>query len=137
MTKGASSRPSMGALINCLFSQSNLMATCAFQNHATSNLSRTKSCFNSWRIKHTGRTVIHASEDDDNINNSNDNNDIPLIDPNATPLFDERATLFGLEPKAELDSLDNGLQFTGPIILLGSIYFMASLWFPEDVAPLN
>ncbi|KAL3789628.1 hypothetical protein HJC23_003177 [Cyclotella cryptica] len=138
MTTGASSRPSMAASTKCLLSQHKLVAAWAFQNHAIPFPSRTsRFSTDPWRKKYGRQTVRRVSDDDDNIDNSNGENDMPLIDPNATPLFDERATLFGLEPKADLDSLDNGLQFTGPIILLGSLYFMASLWFPEDVPPLN
>ncbi|KAL9187185.1 hypothetical protein ACHAXT_010905 [Thalassiosira profunda] len=61
------------------------------------------------------------------------------VDPDGTPLFDtyERATLFGLEPKAEVDPLDNGLQFTGPIILLASIYVTLALFFADEVPPLD
>jgi hypothetical protein len=75
---------------------------------------------------------------------SNDNNDNPSktevntkLDEDATPIFeDNQVTFFGLEPKAELDPLDNGLVFTGPIILLVSIYLTVSLWFVDDV-PLD
>ena len=60
-------------------------------------------------------------------------------DPDGIPLFDtyERATLFGLEPKAELDPLDNGLQFTGPIILFLSIYVTLALFFGDEVPLLE
>ena len=61
------------------------------------------------------------------------------VDPDGTPLFDtyERATLFGLEPKAELDPLDNGLQFTGPIILFLSVYVTLALFLGDEVPPLD
>ena len=83
-------------------------------------------------------------------NSSNDNNEELQEgggqynnneDPDGVPLFDtnERgATLFGLEPNnAEgMDPLDNGLQFTGPVILLASIYITLSLFFADtDVIP--
>eukprot|EP00590_Aulacoseira_subarctica_P011413 CAMPEP_0172415250 /NCGR_PEP_ID=MMETSP1064-20121228/1709_1 /TAXON_ID=202472 /ORGANISM="Aulacoseira subarctica , Strain CCAP 1002/5" /LENGTH=73 /DNA_ID=CAMNT_0013152175 /DNA_START=233 /DNA_END=454 /DNA_ORIENTATION=- len=35
-----------------------------------------------------------------------------------------RPTFFGLEPKQELDSLDNGLPTLGPILLVLQLYFM-------------
>ena len=64
-------------------------------------------------------------------------------DPDGIPLFDtnERpATLFGLEPNAELDySMDNGLQFTGPVILFFSMYITLSLFgvFGDALPPLD
>ena len=60
-------------------------------------------------------------------------------DPDGVPLFDtnEQATLFGSEPRADVDPLDNGLQFTGPIILLLSIYVTLFLFFAEDMHPLD
>ena len=71
-------------------------------------------------------------------------------DPDGTPLFDtnnNRPTLFGLEPNnydvdndngeyTGIDPLDNGLQYTGPIIMMLSIYVTASLFFGEDAMPL-
>ena len=69
------------------------------------------------------RSVITAALDDDKESNI----DVEL-DSDATPLFQEPPrTLFGLEPKAELDPLDNGLTFTGPLILLASIYITISV----------
>lgn len=66
--------------------------------------------------------------------NANANSWLSEEDP-GVPLFDtnERATLFGLEPNAELDSMDNGLMYTGPFILFFSIYFTISLLFGDDV----
>ena len=80
------------------------------------------------------KSIIKASSNDEE-----DSDGLKVeLDPDATPLFEgERATLFGLEPKAELDPLDNGLTFTGPIILLASIYLTISLWFVDDVPPLD
>jgi len=58
-------------------------------------------------------------------------------DPDGTPLQlkslegQERATLFGLEPKEDLDPMDNGLAFTGPLILLFSVYITISLFMGE------
>ena len=61
--------------------------------------------------------------------NFNDNPDgIPLFDTN------EKATLFGLEPRADVDQLDNRLQFTGPNILLFSIYVILFLFFVEEAS---
>ena len=68
-------------------------------------------------------------------------------DPDGTPLFDtnnKRPTLFGLEPNyidnddpsseyAGIDPLDNGLQFTGPIIMMLSIYVTLSLFFGDGM----
>mmetsp|Transcript_13070 Transcript_13070/g.24526 ORF Transcript_13070/g.24526 Transcript_13070/m.24526 type:complete len:164 (-) Transcript_13070:1828-2319(-) len=53
-------------------------------------------------------------------------------DPDGVPLFDQRVTFLGLEPKAELDLLDNGLAFTGPIILFFSVYLTLSLFFAGE-----
>lgn len=63
-------------------------------------------------------------------------------DPDGVPLFDTNemrggATLFGLEPNSDLDPLDNGLQFTGPIVMLFSIYVTLSLFFADDMPPLD
>ena len=77
------------------------------------------------------------NEEEENSGQYNNNNE----EPDGVPLFDtnERgATLFGLEPNnAEgMDPLDNGLQFTGPVILLASIYITLSLFFADtDVIP--
>ena len=68
-------------------------------------------------------------------------------DPDGTPLFDtnnKRPTLFGLEPNyidsddpsseyTGIDPLDNGLQFTGPIIMMLSIYITLSLFFGDGM----
>ena len=60
----------------------------------------------------------------------------------TTNINNKRATFFGLEPR-ELPSLsdddnapmllsvDNGLQFTGPIVMILSIYFMLALFFGD------
>jgi len=42
-------------------------------------------------------------------------------------------TFFGLEPKQNFDSMDNGLLFTGPLILLGSVYLMILPFITDDV----
>jgi len=71
----------------------------------------------------------------------------PEVDPDGTPLFDtnnKRPTLFGLEPNyvdnddpsseyAGIDPLDNGLQYTGPIIMMLSIYVTLSLFFGDGM----
>ena len=71
----------------------------------------------------------------------------PEEDPDGTPLFDtnnKRPTLFGLEPNyidnddpsseyAGIDPLDNGLQFTGPIIMMLSIYVTLSLFYGDGM----
>ncbi|KAL7534509.1 hypothetical protein ACHAXR_007264 [Thalassiosira sp. AJA248-18] len=69
----------------------------------------------------------------------NDDDGPILDDPDGIPLFDtnERATLFGLEPNTDYDPLDNGLQFTGPIILFFSIYVTLSLFGVGDMPPLD
>lgn len=61
-------------------------------------------------------------------------------DPDGVPLFDtneSRATLFGLEPRENVDPLDSGLQFTGPVILFLSVYVTLSLFFGDDMPPLD
>ncbi len=77
-----------------------------------------------------------GSENDDEFNDSDQPPQAPIFfaedDPDGVPLFDQRATFFGLEPKAELDPLDNGLTFTGPIILFFSIYLTLSLFFAGE-----
>ena len=71
----------------------------------------------------------------------------PEEDPDGTPLFDtnnKRPTLFGLEPNnydvdndngeyTGIDPLDNGLQFTGPLIMMLSIYVTLSLFFGDGM----
>ncbi len=79
-------------------------------------------------------TIFNSSDNDDSAKDS-ENNGSDTSDPDGVPLFDtnDRATLFGLEPNADLDPLDNpGLQFTGPLILFLSIYVTLSLFFAGD-----
>lgn len=79
-----------------------------------------------------------SNDDEGRVKTEDDINDEVFDDPDGVPLFDtnERATFFGLEPNEELgDPLDNGLQFTGPIILFLSTYVTLSLFFPGDVPP--
>ena len=61
------------------------------------------------------------AEDDDEVEG------VPIFDSN------DRATFFGLEPNAgDLpDPLDNGLQFTGPIVMIISVYVTLSLFFGD------
>ena len=57
-------------------------------------------------------------------------------DPDGVPLFDTNdrtTTLFGLEPNSDVDPLDNGLQFTGPLIMFASIYVCLSLVFGDGM----
>ena len=57
-------------------------------------------------------------------------------DPEGVPLFDTNdrtTTLFGLEPNSDVDPLDNGLQFTGPLIMFASIYVCLSLVFGDGM----
>ena len=51
------------------------------------------------------------------------------------------ATFFGLEPKslardengnASMDTMDDGLQYTGPIVMMISLYVTLSLFFGND-----
>jgi len=104
----------------------------AFVNHRHSTSSHIPS------TKHTRSryptTIFNSSDNDDSAEDSeiirSDTND-----PDGVPLFDtnDRATLFGLEPNAEMDPLDNpGLQFTGPLIMFLSIYVTLSLFFAGD-----
>ena len=72
-----------------------------------------------WRDQQLCRAM---AEDD------NDVEGVPIFDSN------DRATFFGLEPKAggDLpDPLDNGLQFTGPLVMLISVYVTLSLFFGD------
>eukprot|EP00585_Thalassiosira_rotula_P010716 CAMPEP_0196132990 /NCGR_PEP_ID=MMETSP0910-20130528/2396_1 /TAXON_ID=49265 /ORGANISM="Thalassiosira rotula, Strain GSO102" /LENGTH=185 /DNA_ID=CAMNT_0041392661 /DNA_START=95 /DNA_END=652 /DNA_ORIENTATION=+ len=97
-------------------------------------------------------TIMRYSSDDDNdiggpTNAADDITTEGIVnssryddDPDGVPLFDtnERgATLFGLEPNADVDPLDNGLQFTGPVILFFSVYVTLSLFLPDDMPPLD
>ena len=85
------------------------------------------------------RTVVWNSPDNGEVDAPEEAPSPFLDDQDGVPLFDanERGTLFGLEPKADLDPLDNGLQFTGPVILFLSIYVTLSLFFADDVPPLD
>lgn len=98
-------------------------------------------------LKRTQHTRINNSLNNDDSPTDATNNDIieemdtPFDDdPDGVPLFDtnERAaTLFGLEPNADVDTVDSGLVFTGPIILFFSIYLTLSLFFSDDMPPLD
>ena len=79
-------------------------------------------------------TIFNSSDNDDSAEDS-ENDRLGTSDPAGVPLFDtnDRATLFGLEPNADVDPLDNpGLQFTGPIIMFLSLYVTLSLFFAGD-----
>ena len=77
--------------------------------------------------------------DDDIIEEGEDSPYFDVDDPDGVALVDtnERATLFGLEPRADVDPFDNGLQFTGLIILLFSIIVTLCLFFADDMPPLH
>ena len=83
---------------------------------------------------HGHRIILQASDTEDTEDKLKDTTQaLDNDDELGTPLFDtnDSATLFGLEPNnAEgIDPLDNGLQFTGPIIMFASIYVCLSLVF--------
>lgn len=46
---------------------------------------------------------------------------------------EEMLTFLGLTPKQELDSLDNGLVFLGPIILIVQLLVMYEMVFGSEV----
>ncbi len=74
-----------------------------------------------WRDQRLCRAMAEDDDDDDVEG-------VAMFDSN------DRATLFGLEPKAggDLpDPLDNGLQFTGPVVMLISVYVTLSLFFGD------
>ena len=112
----------------------NLFAS-GFHNVGLINKSRKNSSINSLQPT----ILFQASSNDYDGDDDEYSNDIEFeLSPDATPIFEEKpATLFGLEPKAELDPLDSGLTFTGPVILLVSIYITISLWVLDDVDPLD
>ena len=81
-------------------------------------------------------TVLNlALKDDNNGKDVNDDYDAELDRTNNN----KRATFFGLEPRelppieegTPVLSVDNGLQFTGPIIMILSIYFTLALFFGD------
>ncbi len=103
----------------------------AFVNHRHS--SHIPSTFTKHSRSRYQTTIFNSSDYDDSKDSENNGPD--TNDPDGIPLFDtnDRATLFGLEPNAEMDPLDNpGLQFTGPLILFMSIYVTLSLFFAGD-----
>ena len=80
-------------------------------------------------------TIFNSSDNNSEPAEDSENSRLETDDPDGVPLFDtnDRATLFGLEPNAEVDPLDNpGLQFTGPLIMFFSIYVTLSLFFAGD-----
>jgi len=108
----------------------------AFVNHRHSSHSQMWSGADvSSIVKHTKSTILNSSDDNNDVAEDSENIRLEINDPDDVPLFDtnDRATLFGLEPNAELDPLDNpGLQFTGPLIMFLSIYVTLSLFFAGD-----
>ena len=88
---------------------------------------------NQARSIHT--TIFNSSDNNNEPAEDSENSRLETDDPDGVPLFDtnDRATLFGLEPNADVDPLDNpGLQFTGPLIMFFSIYVTLSLFFAGD-----
>ena len=90
-------------------------------------------------VKHTRSrypiTIFNSSDNNNDTAEDSENSRSETDDPDGVPLFDtnDRATLFGLEPNAEMDPLDNpGLQFTGPLIMFLSIYVTLSLFFAGE-----
>ncbi|KAL7494039.1 hypothetical protein ACHAWT_002954 [Skeletonema menzelii] len=86
-------------------------------------------------IHPTPTTIFNSSDNNNDPAEDSENSRPEANDPDGVPLFDtnDRATLFGLEPNAEMDPLDNpGLQFTGPLIMFLSIYITLSLFFAGD-----
>lgn len=79
-------------------------------------------------------TVLNLALKDDN-NDVNDDDDSELDRTNNN----KRATFFGLEPRelppieegTPVLSVDYGLQFTGPVIMILSIYFTLALFFGD------
>ena len=89
---------------------------------------------NQARSIHT-KTIFNSSDNNNEPAEDSENSRLETDDPDGVPLFDtnDRATLFGLEPNADVDPLDNpGLQFTGPLIMFFSIYVTLSLFFAGD-----
>mmetsp|Transcript_13879 Transcript_13879/g.19726 ORF Transcript_13879/g.19726 Transcript_13879/m.19726 type:complete len:140 (+) Transcript_13879:20-439(+) len=125
-----SKRTIVKAVIGCCITA----YACAFVNHRHSISSH----IHNTHIEHTRSryptTIFNSSDNNDSAEDSESNRS-DTSDPDGVPLFDtnDRATLFGLEPNAEMDPLDNpGLQFTGPLILFLSIYVTLSLFFAGD-----
>ena len=89
------------------------------------------------RIRRSQCTIVLnlAFKDDNNGVDVNDDDDAKLDRTNDN----KRATFFGLEPRelppieegTPVLSVDNGLQFTGPIIMILSIYFTLALFFGD------
>jgi hypothetical protein len=87
-------------------------------------------------------TVLNLSLNNDDNDVTNNNNDAEKKLDSTTNYSNKRATFFGLEPREPppssdddntpmLLSVDNGLQFTGPIVMILSIYFMLALFFGD------
>jgi hypothetical protein len=101
----------------------NFLTVCGFHNTATTPKGAPL-------IQQHHKSILRTSDNDNDKTNQID----VELDPDATPLFEqEPPTLFGLEPKSELSPLDNGLTFTGPLILFASMYLIVSVWFGDDV----
>jgi hypothetical protein len=81
------------------------------------------------------RRILMATTDDENMDlideeNEEENNefDRPLdIYGDGGDCYSDGLgpSMFGLEPKQELDSLDGGLMFIGPMVLAFSLYIIA------------
>ncbi|KAL3816277.1 hypothetical protein ACHAXA_008085 [Cyclostephanos tholiformis] len=103
--------------------------------------------------KHGRKSIAKNFVGDKNNNNCIDDDDVDFDEsdsgvPTSSYSSDQRqgATFFGLEPKAPargadgnflMDPLDDGLRFTGPIVMLISIYVMLSLFFGNDDVMMN
>ena len=104
-------------------------------NSIRSDNAKTKYC------NHHRMRILQASDAEDtekqSLEDTIQTQSLDDDDDLGVPLFDtnDRATLFGLEPNNAdgLDPLDNGLQFTGPIIMFASIYICLSLVFGDGM----
>jgi hypothetical protein len=83
---------------------------------------------------------LSLKNDNDDVT-TNNNDAEKKLDSSTTNNNNKRATFFGLEPRElpsssddntpMLLSVDNGLQFTGPIVMILSIYFTLALFFGD------
>lgn len=132
------SKTIVAAVLGCCYAAA---YASAFVNHCHS--SHMMMCSGSGGVnsvmKHTSYPTIFFNSDNNDLDSAAEDSDnirSETSDPEGIPIFDtnDRATLFGLEPNAEMDPLDNnpGLQFTGPLIMFFSIYITLSLFTAGD-----